>query len=200
MKEGVDWQEKTRNYLEINLFQCHFIHIKPQIDPRSSNRDLHGRFTTSSKSQSFPVSSLLVIPYTVVTGSRHSIWVIYLRCLVFLSLIFRIQLVFCTLFTTKRSNSDSLNCVKLLARSCSVCLVPVSTSMQNIGQYLTTTYHQFFLIYLSWSPYRPTSDKCTSKCTINHLNYSGNHTYHQVLRYKIVTCPPQCISVFRKVS
>jgi hypothetical protein len=55
-------------YLE--MFQCHFIHVKPQIDPRSSNRDLHGRY---SKSQSFPVSSLPVYPHTVVTGSSHSI-------------------------------------------------------------------------------------------------------------------------------
>jgi len=137
---------KHPKYLEINLFQYHFIHVKPQIDPRSSNLDLYGRYTTSSKSQSFPVSSLPVYPHTVVTSSRHIIGVIYLRWVVFLSLLFRIRLVFCNLFTTKHRNSDFLNCVKLLARRCSVCLVPVSTSMQNIGQHLETTCHQFFLI------------------------------------------------------
>jgi hypothetical protein len=151
-------------------------------------------------SQSFPVSSLPVYPHTVVTGSRHSMWVIYLRCLLFLSLIFKIQLVFCTLLTTKLRNSDFLNCFKLLARRCSVCVVPVSTSTQNNGQHLTTTYYQFFLIHRSWSPYRLTSNKCISKWTINLLHYSGNHTYHQVLRYKIVTSPTHCISVFRNIS
>jgi hypothetical protein len=65
------------------------------------------------KSQSFPVNSLPIYPHTVVTGSHHNIWVIYLWCLVFLSLIFRIQIVFCSLFPTKRRNSDFLNCVKL---------------------------------------------------------------------------------------
>jgi hypothetical protein len=116
MKNGVEWQVKNPKYLEINLFQYHFIYVKPQTDPRSSNRDLHGWYTTSSKSQSSPVNSLPVYPHTVVTGSHHNIWVIYLRCLVFLSLIFRIQLVFCTLFPTKSRNSDFLNCIKLTGK------------------------------------------------------------------------------------
>ena len=66
-------KKKTPKYLEINLFQFYFIHVKPQIDPRSSNRDLHDRYTTSSRSQSFSVSSLLVYPHTAVSGSRHSL-------------------------------------------------------------------------------------------------------------------------------
>ena len=130
---------KNPKYLEINLFQYHFIHVKPQTDPRSSNRDLHGRYTTSSKSQSFRVNSLPIYTHTVVTGSHHNIWVIYLPCLGFLSLIFRIQLVFLYSLTYKTSQFRFLKlyqvnwqdaAVSVWFPSTTPCKILVNTSRQ----------------------------------------------------------------------